>query len=93
VQKWPITFTRSTRWKKPGLLGARLANPNLPEPREVIARQTAEVERLAKELKEKTETRSKVLRALFSGGTLCYEAQVIWRELMNAPGYLQCAAG
>lgn len=25
------------------------------------------------------------LRGLFSGGTLCYEAQVIWRELMRAP--------
>lgn len=68
-----------------GLLGARLANPNLPEPREVIARQTAEVERLAKELKKKLKPGQKYLRALFSGGTLCYEAQVIWRELMNAP--------
>jgi FdrA protein len=27
----------------------------------------------------------RALRALFSGGTLCYEAQVIWREALKAP--------
>ncbi len=27
------------------------------------------------------------LRALFSGGTLCYEAQVIWRDLLPEPVY------
>ncbi len=27
------------------------------------------------------------LRALFSGGTLCYEAQVIWRETLSEPVY------
>jgi len=27
------------------------------------------------------------LRGLFSGGTLCYEAQVIWREMLDEPVY------
>lgn len=27
------------------------------------------------------------LRGLFSGGTLCYEAQVIWRDLLDGPVY------
>jgi FdrA protein len=27
----------------------------------------------------------KYLRGLFSGGTLCYEAQVIWRDLLTGP--------
>ena len=27
------------------------------------------------------------LRGLFSGGTLCYEAQVIWKEMLAAPVY------
>ncbi len=29
--------------------------------------------------------RQKYLRGLFSGGTLCYEAQVIWRDALNLP--------
>ncbi len=29
----------------------------------------------------------KFLRGLFSGGTLCYEAQVIWRDMLKLPVY------
>ena len=29
----------------------------------------------------------KYIRALYSGGTLCYEAQVIWQDLLNDPVY------
>jgi len=30
-------------------------------------------------------TNQRYLRGLFSGGTLCYEAQVIWRDLLSEP--------
>jgi len=47
--------------------------------------------RKAKGLKAKPGNRQRYLRGLFSGGTLCYEAQVIWKDMMvssihsNAP--------
>ena len=34
---------------------------------------------------EELRARQGYLRALFSGGTLCYEAQVIWRDLLSEP--------
>jgi succinyl-CoA synthetase alpha subunit len=39
------------------------------------------------ELKKKLKTGQRYLRGLFSGGTLCYEAQVIWKEMLPAPVY------
>ncbi len=63
-----------------GLLAARLAGANLPEPKELIAKETAEIKTLASTLKSKLKPEQKYLRGLFSGGTLCYEAQVIWRD-------------
>ncbi len=36
-------------------------------------------------LKPKLQTGRRYLRGLFSGGTLCYEAQVIWRDLLTEP--------
>ena len=35
--------------------------------------------------KPKLQTGQQFLRGLFSGGTLCYEAQVVWRELLKEP--------
>ena len=39
----------------------------------------------AKELKSRLGSGQKFIRGLYSGGTLCYEAQVIWKELLNEP--------
>jgi succinyl-CoA synthetase alpha subunit len=33
------------------------------------------------------QSRQRYLRGLFSGGTLCYEAQVIWRDMLPEPVY------
>jgi len=41
----------------------------------------------ARQLKEKLHPEQRYLRGLFSGGTLCYEAQVIWRDLLSDPIY------
>ena len=46
----------------------------------------------AKELRAALKPDQKYLRGLFSGGTLCYEAQVIWRDVLNRTGALECAA-
>jgi succinyl-CoA synthetase alpha subunit len=39
----------------------------------------------AQSLKAKRNARQYYLRGLFSGGTLCYEAQVIWKEMLDIP--------
>ncbi len=39
----------------------------------------------AKHLKSRLQPDQRYLRGLFSGGTLCYEAQVIWQDMLNGP--------
>jgi len=39
----------------------------------------------ANELRLKLGSEQKYIRGLYAGGTLCYEAQVIWKELLNEP--------
>jgi len=41
----------------------------------------------AKELRSHLKPEQRYLRGLFSGGTLCYEAQVIWRDMLSEPVY------
>lgn len=41
----------------------------------------------ARELRKKLGTTQRYLRGLFSGGTLCYEAQAIWKDLLPARVY------
>jgi FdrA protein len=40
---------------------------------------------LAQEYRQRLQPGQRYLRGLFSGGTLCYESQVIWRELLDQP--------
>jgi FdrA protein len=41
----------------------------------------------ARVLRQKLHPEQRYLRGLFSGGTLCYEAQVIWKEMLSSPVY------
>ncbi len=77
----------TTTLEEAGLLAAKLGGADIPDPRESIAADKAELALLAGELRQKLQPGQKYLRALFSGGTLCYEAQVIWRDLIQAPVY------
>ncbi len=65
------------------LTAAKLAGANIGDIKEKIAKETKEAETLAKELKKSLKPGQKHMRALFSGGTLCYESQVIWRDCFN----------
>jgi len=53
----------------------------------LLATENARLRVQAKQLREKLHPDQRYLRALFSGGTLCYEAQVIWRDLLDEPVY------
>ena len=77
----------TTTLEEAGLLSAKLGGAQIPEPKVSIAAETKELEGLARDLRKKLKPGQTDLRALFSGGTLCYEAQVIWRGLMRNPVY------
>ncbi len=53
----------------------------------VIAEENADLSERARVLRQKLHPEQRYLRGLFSGGTLCYEAQVIWKDLLNSPVY------
>lgn len=74
-----------TTLQEAGLLGAKLAGAPIPDPKESIAEETRTIEFQAKKLRAALKPGQKYIRALFSGGTLCYEAQVIWRDLLKEP--------
>lgn len=67
------------------LLAARLGGAHLPEPHEALALESAQLEEKARELRQRLAPTQRYLRGLFSGGTLCYEAQVIWNERLEEP--------
>jgi FdrA protein len=52
---------------------------------EIVERETRELELQAEGLRPSLNAGQRYLRGLFSGGTLCYEAQVIWRDLLAEP--------
>ncbi|HEY4723602.1 MAG TPA: hypothetical protein VII92_17235, partial [Anaerolineae bacterium] len=79
----------SIRWlamtlQETALLAASAAGANI-DVAEVIAREEQELQTQARELRATLKPEQKYLRGLFSGGTLCYESQVIWRGLLTEP--------
>ncbi|CAG0936481.1 Protein FdrA [Thermoflexales bacterium] len=66
------------------LLAARAAGVKL-DATELIAQEEEKLQAQAKELRAAVQPEQKFLRGLFSGGTLCYEAQVIWRDTLKEP--------
>ncbi len=69
------------------LLTARLAGAPLPDVPEMLAVNVRGLKARAEELQLRIRPEQRYLRGLFSGGTLCYEAQVIWQDLLPAPVY------
>lgn len=61
------------------VLGSRLALPGIAEKPGMPVDLDVPVDELRSQLKPE----QRYLRGLFSGGTLCYEAQVIWRDMLT----------
>ena len=70
-----------------GLLAAKAAGADVGDIEKIIAEETKALEERSVDLKKALNPNQKYLRGLFSGGTLCYEAQVIWREMLDAAVY------
>jgi FdrA protein len=80
-----VHFT--TTLQEAALTAARLAGADIPEAKQTIAAEIGAIKTQAQELKAKLRAGQTYLRGLFSGGTLCYEAQVIWRDEFKATVY------
>jgi FdrA protein len=69
------------------LLAVKIVRPEIGDVNTILEAENARFIEQAKSLKPKLKANQHYLRALFSGGTLCYEAQVIWKELLTSPVY------
>ncbi len=74
------------------LLAARFVRPEIGHVEDVLASENIRLAERAENLKTGAKPHQRYLRGLFSGGTLCYEAQVIWKEILEEPGLFQCSA-
>jgi len=76
--------TMARTLQEAALLAARAGGAQI-DVAAVVAREEAELQAKAQELRAGLKPEQKYLRGLFSGGTLCYEAQVIWRDMLKEP--------
>jgi FdrA protein len=68
-------------------LAAQAVKPEMGSIIAYLEKENAQLTEQASELKQKLNAGQRYLRGLFSGGTLCYEAQVIWKDLLGSPVY------
>jgi len=68
-------------------LAAHLIKPEMGSLQAFMETEKQQLTRLAGKHKQKRNPEQRYLRGLFSGGTLCYEAQVIWMDLIASPIY------
>jgi succinyl-CoA synthetase alpha subunit len=69
------------------LLAAQMIRPEIGVAAEMLEAENTRLAEQAKSLKARLNPSQYYLRGLFSGGTLCYEAQVIWKETLDIPVY------
>jgi len=68
-------------------LAARLIRPELGDVKASLKEENTRLAEQAKGLKARLNKKQRYLRGLFSGGTLCYEAQVIWEKILEDKVY------
>ena len=69
------------------LLAAQVVQPESGDIKKILATENANFKKQANKLRKKLNPDQRYLRGLFSGGTLCYEAQVIWKDILDSPVY------
>lgn len=63
------------------LLATGVVHPGINDIQALFKAEKDQLAKKAKRLKVKLGVQQRYLRGLFSGGTLCYEAQVIWKDM------------
>ena len=69
------------------LTAVRLAGGTARDYAGYLQEDLAKSEKEAKSIRAKLNANQRYIRGLYSGGTLCYEAQVIWRDMLKEPVY------
>jgi FdrA protein len=69
------------------LLAAQIVQPEIGDVSKILKEENTRLDELARRLKAEFKPAQRYLRGLFSGGTLCYEAQVIWKDIDIQPIY------
>ncbi len=77
----------ATTLQEAALLAAGKAGGSIKDAGRAIQREVKAIGKQAADLRSKLAPGQKSLRGLFSGGTLCYEAQVIWQAIGLEPVY------
>lgn len=75
----------ATTLREGALRAAKAAGANIDLSVEAVIKETRRLQKQAIKLRSKLTSGQRYLRGLFSGGTLCYEAQVIWRDMLREP--------
>ncbi|RPJ18282.1 MAG: FdrA family protein, partial [Chloroflexi bacterium] len=86
VSKVPNAIPARTLYEC-ALLAAQVVQPESGDIKAFLAAENTYFAEQAKSLKAQLNPNQYYLRGLFSGGTLCYEAQVIWKEVLDIPVY------
>jgi FdrA protein len=76
-----VTYAHSLQ--ECALMAARAVRPELGDLKDYLEKENALLARQAVLLRQKLKSKQRYLRGLFSGGTLCYEAQVIWKDMLD----------
>lgn len=78
-----VQFTRTL--EETAYKAAQLKKPQLPAYAKFKEERSRELRGKAEEIKIKLKAGQKYLRGLYSGGTLCYETQIILNEILGKP--------
>lgn len=68
-------------------LAAVLSGLEMPDLQTWLAEQQSRLQALAQDLRTQLASGQRYLRGLYSGGTLCYETQSIWKKMLKDPVY------
>lgn len=69
------------------LLATQQVRPEIGDVKALLEMENTHLAEQAGSLKSRLNAPQRFLRGLFSGGTLCYEAQVIWKDMLAEPVY------
>jgi succinyl-CoA synthetase alpha subunit len=78
-----VQFTRTL--EETAYQAAWLTKPKLPSYEKFTEKRNQEIRKTAEEIKAGLKPDQRYLRGLYSGGTLCYETQIILNEMLGKP--------
>jgi len=81
----PANVTYARTLQECAFLAAQVVKPDLGDFQACLDKEDAALAKQAAKVRKKLSPDQRYLRGLFSGGTLCYEAQVIWKDQLREP--------